>query len=98
MKDLIWKDATSYSKNDSERIPRVWETMAGASKITVHRHIFYKDTWLITCRNLGIEHRDLKTDDLKEAKTRAIEIVVDRALEIVLEMEKIIDALGGQEG
>lgn len=38
----------------------------------MHKHICYGDEWLLTCRELGFEMRRLHTEDMEEAKEKAI--------------------------
>lgn len=61
------KDITTYGRYDKERKPRVMEISAPGIKYRVHRHIHYPGTWFLTCRELGIENEDLKTDSLEES-------------------------------
>lgn len=97
MKELIWKDATSYSRNDSERIPTVWELELGEYTIMVHRHIYYKDTWLLTCREMGVDKINLNTDAIEKAQTIAIKSIISLVEVKIAKMKKVIDALKGQE-
>lgn len=78
---MNWKDGTSYSKFDHERIPRIWE-LPITKKITlvVHRHIYDKSTWFMTLRHLGntvINMLNLNTDDENQAKAYAIDMTLE---------------------
>nr|WP_317283203.1 hypothetical protein [uncultured Sellimonas sp.] len=61
------KDISIHPKGDKERKPNVIEVEVGRIKYKVHRHIYYPGTWLLSCRELGIEQENMKTDDLEEA-------------------------------
>lgn len=61
----------THSQGDTERKPNIIEIDSGGIKFKVHRHIYYPDTWLLSCRRMGIEHENLKTDDLPEALEKA---------------------------
>lgn len=61
------RDISTHVKGDKERKPTVIEVEAGGIKFRVHRHISYPGTWLLTCDELGVEHENLRTDDIEEA-------------------------------
>lgn len=66
------QDITTYSKSDKKRIPKVVRFTTESGVIfTIHRHMYYPETWLIS--SVGIcDNIDLKTDDFEEAKVRGI--------------------------
>lgn len=68
----MYKDITTHSKGDKERKPRILENEANGIKFKVHKHIYYGDEWLLTCRELGVEHLRLYTNDMEEAKTNGV--------------------------
>lgn len=93
--NLNWKDVTSYSQRDNKRIPRTWELDLEELnyKVIVTRHIYYENTWLLTCRGANIEQVDLNTDDIDEAKDKAIRIIadyLDKLVERALKQSEII--------
>jgi len=75
---LKWNDITSYSKGDKERTPKVLRTRIKNFEITIHRHIYYENTWLLTTDDFQIEKEDLYTDKFEEAETRAIDCILDK--------------------
>ena len=83
---LYWKDATSYPKGDkiAEREARVWETTINGFEISMHRHVDYPDTWLLTAQAFGIEHMDLSTKTFEDAENKAIDILVKTLDEYVV--------------
>lgn len=68
----MYKDITTHSRRDKERKPRILENETNGIKFLVHKHIYYGDEWLLTCRELGVEHLHLNTDDMEEAKENGI--------------------------
>lgn len=75
---MEWKDITSYSQRDKERIPRVWECkLAPNISVTVHKHIYYGNAWLLSCEFLGYDCFQLGTEDIENAKTKALVRVRD---------------------
>ncbi len=88
---LEWKDASSYSRNDKERIPTVWELKVGGLRIVVHRIIHYPE-WYVSCYNLNIENKCLYTDDVEEAKAIGIKTIINK----IEELEKAKSILIGQ--
>ena len=70
-----WKDVSSYSRGDKERIPSAWLLKAGYVRIVVHRHIHYpKDQWLLSCEPF-YNNFELKNKDISKAKKSAISMV-----------------------
>ena len=64
------KDISIHPKGDKERKPNVIEVEVGRIKYKVHRHIYYPGTWLLSCRELGIEQENMKTDDLEALQSK----------------------------
>lgn|SRR5574343_228261 len=53
---FIWKDITSYSRYDKERIPNTFETQVSDLKISITcGHVHYKDSWIFHCHKLGYD-------------------------------------------
>jgi hypothetical protein len=73
---FTWKDATSYSRDDRKREPTIWETHVSGVEVMVHRHIYNgPDTWLLSCRDVGIERRELRSKDIDAAKREAAKLL-----------------------
>lgn len=68
----MYKDITTYSREDKERKVRILENVSEGVRFLVHKHIYYGDKWLLSCSELGVEKMDLKTEDMEEAKEKAI--------------------------
>ncbi|MCD8008692.1 MAG: hypothetical protein LUF68_07140 [Clostridiales bacterium] len=68
------EDKTTYSRQETEKVPRILEFKDGATgrSFRIHRNIHYSDTWLLTCQDY-VNMYDLKTDDIFEAVQRAKE-------------------------
>ena len=80
---MEWKDTTSYSRSDNERIPRSWQIKSGSLIITIHRHRDYDpDIWLVSCYELSISQHKLKNKELNQAKNEAL-LIVKNAIEIL---------------
>lgn len=69
----MYKDVTSYSRDSKERKPSILENNVNGIMFIVHKHIYYGDQWLLTCRELDIEQERLHTEDMEEAKKFVIE-------------------------
>lgn len=75
---MEWKDITSYSQRDKERIPRVLECkLANNIAVTVHKHIYCGNEWLLSCTFLGYNCIQLETEDIENAKIKALVRVRD---------------------
>lgn len=92
------QDVTSYSQTDKERIPKIVRFVTESGVIfTIHRHMYYPETWLIS--SVGIcDNVDLKTDDFEEAKVRGIihiKAILDKKImkyqSAVEELDKLIE-------
>lgn len=68
----MYKDITTHSQRDKERKPSILENETNGIRFTVHKHIYYGDEWLLTCRELGVEHLRLNTEDMEKAKENGI--------------------------
>lgn len=79
----MYKDITTYSRNEKEKKPRVLENNSNGVKFKVHKHIYYGNEWLLSCDELDIDKRDLNTEDIEEAKEKAI-------IEMVISLGKVI--------
>ena len=79
---MKWKDTTSYSREDKERIPVIWLCSAGDISVCVHRHIYYPpDQWLLTCRPFFDKYElpDKNIDDVKKTALGMVAVKLRRA-------------------
>jgi hypothetical protein len=57
---VTWKNASSHSRDDLERVPNVFTTEIGGCRITiVIGHIDWPNTWIMNCHELGIVQKSL---------------------------------------
>ncbi len=89
----MYKDITTYSQRDKERKPSVLENETNGIGFTVHKHIYYGDEWLLTCRELGVEQFCLNTEDMEEAKEKAIVEMIKLLGEKICRYKKAIAEL-----
>lgn len=77
---LVWKNETSYSRDDVNREPRTWAMNVGAIKIIVTRR-HGLDGWWLMCepfyhlKSLG----DAPEQDAKTAALKLVEQRIDEA-------------------
>lgn len=95
---LNWIDITSYKKGDTERIPKTWELKLEELRyrVIVTRHIYYENTWLLTCREANIELHDLKTDNVEEAKYKALKIVENYLNDLIEKISRQCEIIKSQ--
>lgn len=86
----MYKDITTHSRGDKDRTPRVLENETSGIKFKVHKHIYYGDEWLFTCRELGVEHLRLNTNDMEKAKENGIVEMIKLLGEKINQYEKAI--------
>jgi len=68
----MWKDVSSFSQSNKDRVPWCFEAQFGRFRLVVHRHKDYPpDQWLATCYPGVFEHRELPSKDITEAKRQA---------------------------
>lgn len=77
----MWKDITTYARNDNERKPTTYEIKSGIIKIVVTcGHVIYRPQWVMHCLRFGIDTYLLEGAETKdEAQAMAIKIVLDLA-------------------
>lgn len=79
-----WKDSTSYSQRDKDRIPKSWSATGEGLSITVTRlHGAPQDEWYMNCYDIRLGTIPLENKELEAAKQEAIHIV-QRRLELML--------------
>lgn len=75
---MQWKDITSFSKSDTDRTPKTWQTTAGDFRIVVTRHRDYApDKWVLNC-NPFFDAKELAATDIDLAKASAVALVQGR--------------------
>ena len=74
-----WKDITSYSRNDAERIPSVFEATDGNLRICVlNSHRDYRPAWVMHCAALCIDTLPLHAKTESGPKREALRTVLAR--------------------
>lgn len=86
----MYKDITTHSRNEKEREPRILENTVNGVKFVVHKHIAYEDEWILTCRELNIDKKSLHTDDMEEAKEKALREMVKLLENAILKYKNAI--------
>jgi hypothetical protein len=88
---LEWKDTTSYSRDDKERIPRTWKLEKEYYKLSICvTRIVHYEGWYMNCYNLGMIEVSLKTGNLEEAKKEALRLVADRIDELSKQYRELV--------
>lgn len=71
----MWKDISSYSRNDKDRTPKTWEFAGVGVRVVVTRHMDYSpDVWLARCEPY-FSIVELKSKDIAAAKNEAMNLV-----------------------
>ena len=89
----MYKDISTYSRGETERNPKILSCEINGSEFIVHKHIYYGNEWLLTCRELGIEKFELKTEDIEEAKSVVENKIVELLNECIIKYDKVIKEL-----
>lgn len=83
-KETTWRDTTTFSQSDKERVPRSFERIFGDFRLCVHRHIHYPpDTWLATCHPEIFMQRPLQAKTVADAQHEAT-LLLQQKLEAAL--------------
>ena len=72
MKEIVWQDTTSHTRDDPDRTPGVWSLKLEDLNIVVHRLIGLEDTWFVSCTELRIRDRELRCKHIKSATKEAL--------------------------
>ena len=73
---IEWKDVSSYSRGDEQKIPNDWQLITRSLRINVHRHKDYdSDMWLLSCYDVAKIQMPLRCKNINYAKKEAIELV-----------------------
>jgi len=88
-KTIEWIDATTYAQGDKVRRPSIWEAKTKNLRIAVHHYVGCGDEWFVTCHDLHVERRPLKSVDIEAAKAEAVRFLMRRAKQIVAELSAL---------
>lgn len=88
-----WKDVTSYRRGERGKAePRTYELRTPSLSVVVTRHVDMPGTWVLKCRDAGIDLEDLQTDDLDDAVYKAFVEVESRLATRLAEVREVNDA------
>ena len=93
----MYKDITVHNKYDKERNPSVLENNMGEIMFRVHKHIYYGEQWLLTCREFEIEQERLHTENMEEAKKLGIERMKKLINKRIEKYQKVLQQLESEE-
>ena len=89
----MYKDITSYSRGDTERKPSVLQNEANGIVFRVHKHIYYGDQWLLSCKELNVDKIPLNTDNMEIAKEKGCLKMIELLNRKAEEYKKAVDSL-----
>lgn len=89
----MYRDITTYNQRDTERKPSILENNMNGIRFRVHKHIYCGDQWLLTCRELGVEQKQLHTENMEEAKKLGINIMKELFKHKIEKFQKAIEQL-----
>lgn len=92
---LNWQDETTYGRGQRGNIaPRTWGLTLAGIQIIVTQHIKYGNQWTLYCPVLDYKtNKGLGTEDVEEAKDRAVRIILDAAEKRRDNLNSLIDIL-----
>lgn len=85
-----WKDKSIYSKCDKDRIPTFLLLEEDYITLYIHREILYApNQWFVSCREMHLDNRGLKSKDIEKAKLEALRIVIKHFKKVSQSLEKL---------
>ena len=77
----VWKDSTTYSRDDKSRIPTTFSTKIGSCRISITcGHRDYRHEWVFHCYELGFDTKDIGKDlTAQEAAQKVVGICKQKA-------------------
>ena len=69
----------------------------GEIMFRVHKHIYYGEQWLFTCREFEIEQERLHTENMEEAKKLGIERMKKLINKRIEKYQKVLQQLESEE-
>lgn len=85
---MEWKDETTYSRSDKNRIPRVLQLAVGTLGIVIHK-IVHCEGWYLTVYGLNIDSYCLDVKTVEEAKNKGLEVAMAK-IEDLEEVKNIL--------
>lgn len=70
-----WKDTSSYSQSDKERVPHEFTYQTKNLRIIVHRKLHLDGLWFLSCYELGLQDRELEAVEAVKAKKEGLDYV-----------------------
>lgn len=87
-----WKDCTSYSRDDKERVPTSYAAEHGTLRVVITcGHIYYPGKWVLHCRALSIDTMQIPATDLSSAQSIALSIVDKRIADMKHNLDQICE-------
>ncbi|QWU14364.1 hypothetical protein SAMN04487895_101669 [Paenibacillus sophorae] len=91
---IEWKDKSSYSRNDKEKVPNCWLALLNGIDVKIHRHIYYpKDTWLMSSDFMQIKQQVLENTDDELARQEAIEKIKTKIEENIAQLKAALELM-----
>lgn len=94
---MNWIDTTSYSRGDTKREPRIWSLeVAKNINVTVHKYAGCGDAWFVSAyvgRWRVVDCVDLHTEDVAQAKEKAVQKIREVLQIFKVEFENALNAL-----
>jgi hypothetical protein len=89
MTNIEWKDGTSYGYSNHNIEPKVWnawipsDSKMEALVISVHRFISNPNYWFVSCDDIKIKCKPLKSKNVELAKKEAIKIIIEKLSSLI---------------
>ena len=83
-KTLVWKDTTSYRRDDKDRVPSVWELRTADCRIVVYKDRHVPERWQMSVYGvMRIENMVLGAKTEREAQHEGLKMVSTIAKNVV---------------
>lgn len=89
-----WKDSTSYSRNQTDRVPTSFTADVGSLRITVvSNHRANPGFWSVHCHQIGMDTKDLGLPNNVSAETAqkcAVDMVHDELMRRLRDVRRLM--------
>lgn len=97
MSKLVWKDETTYSRFDTQRVPTSFSLSVGVIEVYItSQHIFNPGNWVMHCKQLGLDTFaiGIKADvSVDYAKDCALQVIKDLLEQRIVSYQETLNAL-----
>ncbi len=96
MGDIEWKDTSARRQGataEEQGIAKEWTVEVGDLRLCIHHYIGMGDVWFLSCHQIYRHRMDLMTEDVDQAKKKAVSMVLGQAERYFQDAKALYDEL-----